>query len=137
MKIRAWRLDSNELLKTHRIYPTPQRVAVADVLFMKHQHLTADEVYDQVKRNANVSKATIYNTLSLFSRHGLVREIVADPSKIFYDSNNTPHHHFYNVDSGCLTDIENDNLSEPSLSSLPPNTVLDSMDVVVRVKDAS
>ena len=48
MKSEHYVLDSSELLKAHRIYPTPQRVAVADVLYEKHQHLTADEVYDLV-----------------------------------------------------------------------------------------
>lgn len=123
------------LLKSHGIYPTPQRVAVAEMLFEKYQHLTADDVYDRVRRSANVSKATVYNTLALFSRKGLIREIVADPERIFYDSNTSRHHHFFNIDTGFISDIEPDAAEVPSAYRLPMGTVLHSIDLVVRVRN--
>ncbi|MBU0498855.1 MAG: transcriptional repressor [Gammaproteobacteria bacterium] len=128
--------DINTRLESQGIYPTAQRVAVARFLFERYQHVTADEVYDQVRRSANVSKATIYNTLALFSRKGLIREIVADPARIFYDSNTTPHHHYFNIDTGTISDIEAD--VQPSLSpeSLPAGTELHSVDVVVRLRNS-
>jgi len=128
--------NTTSLLEAHGVYPTAQRLAVADAMLCRHQHLTADDVYDRVRRFTHISKATIYNTLALFSRAGLVREIVADPSKVFYDSNTSPHHHFFNVDNGELTDIDHEMLSAPTLTALPEGMVLDSMDVVVRIKKA-
>lgn len=127
--------DTNGRLESHGIYPTAQRVAVARVLFEHYQHVTADEVYDRVRRSANVSKATIYNTLALFSRKGLIREIVADPARIFYDSNTSPHHHYFNIDTGTLSDIESELHPAPAPESFPPGTELHSVDVVVRLKN--
>ena len=56
--------------------------------------------------HSETSKATVYNTLNLFLRKKLIREVIVDPSKVFYDPNPDPHHHFYNVDTGELTDID-------------------------------
>ncbi|OGT91435.1 MAG: transcriptional repressor [Gammaproteobacteria bacterium RIFOXYA12_FULL_61_12] len=129
------RTDYNTRLEAQGIYPTPQRVAVARVLLERYQHLTADEIYDRVRRSDNVSKATIYNTLALFSRKGLIREIVADPARIFYDSNTSPHHHFFNIDTGTLSDIESELHPAPAPESFPPGTELHSVDVVVRLRN--
>jgi hypothetical protein len=36
---------------------------------------------------------------------GLVREVIVDPNRIFYDSNVGQHHHLYHMDTGTLVDI--------------------------------
>jgi Fur family iron response transcriptional regulator len=127
--------DYTLLLKSHGVYPTSQRLAIAGVVFERFQHLTADEIYDRVKVVANVSRATVYNTLGLFSEQGLVREIKADSSKTFYDSNTSRHHHFFNIDTGELSDFDPEVFSVPSPDTLPNGTELHSIDVVVRVKN--
>jgi Fur family iron response transcriptional regulator len=110
-------------------------LAIAKVVFERFQHLTADEIYDRVKMEANVSRATVYNTMGLFSEQGLVREIKADSSKTFYDSNTSRHHHFFNIDTGELSDFDPEVFSVPSPETLPNGTELHSIDVVVRVKN--
>jgi Fur family iron response transcriptional regulator len=127
--------DYSALLKGHGVYPTSQRLAIAEVVFERFQHLTADEIYDRVKVVANVSRATVYNTLGLFSEQGLVREIKADSSKTFYDSNTSRHHHFFNIDTGELSDFDPEVFSVPSPDKLPSGTELHSIDVVVRVRN--
>jgi Fur family iron response transcriptional regulator len=82
-----------------------------------------------------VSKATVYNTLNLFSRQGLIREIAVDPARLMYDSTTRPHHHFFNVVTGELTDIEPDDLRVGRLPQLPAATVTESVEVVIRVRD--
>ena len=67
-------------------------------------------------RHSETSKATVYNTLNLFLEKKLIREVIVDPSKVFYDPNTAPHHHFYNVDTGELTDIEAEAIA---ISGLP------------------
>ncbi len=124
------------LLRSHGVYPTSQRLAIAAVVFERNQHLTADEIYDRVKVEANVSRATVYNTMGLFSEQGLVREIKADPSKTFYDSNTSRHHHFFNIDTGELIDFDPEVFSVPSPENLPRGTELHSIDVVVRVRNS-
>ena len=123
------------LLQEYGITPTQQRVEIAQVLFARPQHLSADQVLAQVNETrAVVSKATVYNTLNLFARKGLVREIIVDPSKVFYDSNTTEHHHFYNVDTGMLSDITPGSLDLPDVPDVPEGTVPVGVDVIVRVR---
>ena len=124
-------------LREHGITPTQQRVEIAQILFARPQHLSAEQVLAVVNGvgDTTVSKATVYNTLGLFARKGLVREVIVDPSKVFYDSNTSEHHHFYNVDSGTLTDIDADQLNIASLPALPEGTMADGVDVIIRVRD--
>ena len=119
------------------INPTFQRNEIAKVMLNKPQHLSADKVLAFVNESGvNVSKATVYNTLNLFVEKGLIREVSIDPTKIFYDSNISHHHHFYNEDTGELSDFEIDEMSLNPKSSLPENTVQSGIDVVVRVKNS-
>ena len=99
------------LLRSHGILPTQQRLLIARALFENPRHVSAEQIMGQVNEGqANVSKATVYNTLGLFARNGLVNEVIVDPTRVFYDPNTTHHHHFYNIDTGELTDIEADQL---------------------------
>src|SRR5262245_29495401 len=96
-----------EMLRRHGINPTHQRMEIAQALFSKGEHLSADQVLVAVNgRHPETSKATVYNTLKLFLRKRLIREVIVDPSKVFYDPNTELHHHFYNVDTGELADID-------------------------------
>ena len=105
------------------------------MLFSKPQHLSADQVLSIVNAEKSVvSKATVYNTLGLFARKGLVKEVIIDPSKVFYDSNTSPHYHFYNVDSGELQDVMHSDLVLSELPSPPEGTRLETVDVIFKVR---
>ena len=96
-----------DLLRGHDINPTHQRIEIAHALFSRQEHLSADQVMAIVNtRHSETSKATVYNTLKLFLEKRLIRELIVDPSKVFFDPNTIPHHHFYEVDSGKLSDID-------------------------------
>ena len=70
----------------------------------------------------------------LFLERGLVREVIVDPSKVFYDPNTEPHHHFYNIVSGELTDIPADALQIEGMPQLPEGMLAESIDVIVRIR---
>lgn len=124
-----------ELLRAHDINPTHQRIEIAYALFSRHEHLSADQVMTIVNdRHAETSKATVYNTLNLFLEKGLIREVIVDPSKVFYDPNTGPHHHLYEVDSGRLTDIAADDVRIEGLPALPKGMETVGIDLIVRVK---
>lgn len=130
--------DIAGLLRSHGVMPTQQRMMIARILFERDQHLSADQVMKRVNEGrSHVSKATVYNTLGLFARKGLVREVIVDPTRVFYDSNTSEHHHFYNIDSGELVDIKSDSLAVDSLAALPDGTVAEGVDVIIRVRNAS
>ena len=127
--------EVNGLLRKHGINPTTQRVEIAYALFYRGEHLAAEDLYEIVNRErSQVSKATVYNTLGLFVEKGLIREVIADPNKIFYDPNTAPHHHFYDVTTGSLMDIDGDNVAITGLPSLPADTELEGVDVIVRLR---
>ncbi|MDH3338986.1 MAG: transcriptional repressor [Gammaproteobacteria bacterium] len=130
------RSELNFLFDKHGILPTPQRVKIASILFERPQHLSADHIIEQLKvSGSGVSKATVYNTLNLFSERGLVKEVMVDPVRKFYDSTTHPHHHFYNVDSGELSDIPDEQVSFQNLPELPEGTERESVEVLIKVRD--
>jgi len=119
----------------HEILPTPQRLEVAAILLEKPQHLSADQIIERLRVSGSaVSKATVYNTLNLFSERGLVKEVMVDPIRKFYDSTTRPHHHFYNVDSGELSDIPDSMVNFESLPDLPEGTRRESVEVLIKVR---
>jgi len=127
--------DIASQLRKVGITPTQQRVQIAEILFSRPRHMSADQVLAMVNRDGPIaSKATIYNTLGLFARKGLVREVIVDPSKVFYDSNTAVHHHFFNEDTGELTDIPSHELLLTRLPELPPGTEAAGIEVIFRLR---
>lgn len=127
--------DAARLLETQGIVPTRQRIQIASVLLACTQHLSADQLMQRVNLGSDrVSKATIYNTLALFASRGLVREVIVDRAKVFYDSNTSHHHHVYDADTRTLTDVETDQVEVVGLPALPADTEIEGVDVVVRVR---
>ncbi len=125
-------------LAAHGVTPTSQRLEIAEVLFHKPQHLSAEQILAAVNRNeSRVSKATVYNTLRLFSEKGLVREVIVDPARVFDDPTTGSHHHFYNADTGELADIAPEHIEFARLPTPPPGTQQDGVEVIVRVKRAT
>jgi Fur family transcriptional regulator, iron response regulator len=122
-------------LRRHGINPTHQRIEIAHALFSRGEHLSADQVLAIVNgRHSETSKATVYNTLNLFLEKRLIREVIVDPSKVFYDPNTEPHYHFYNSDTGELTDIEANRIKVSGLPQLPEGMVTDGVDIIVRIR---
>lgn len=125
------------LLRSHDINPTHQRIEIAYALFSRQQHLSADQIMAIVNdRHSETSKATVYNTLNLFLEKRLIREVIVDPSKVFYDPNTESHHHFYNVTSGELTDIDAEGVTICGLPQLPAGVVTEGVDIIVRIRPA-
>lgn len=128
-------------LESSGIKATSQRVQIARLLMGRCMHVSADDVYEMVNADADArgekrraSKATVYNTLGLFAEKGVVREVIADPSRIFYDANTEPHYHLYNVDTGELTDVPLCDIRVQGLPVLPEGTVVDGVEVIVRLR---
>lgn len=120
------------------IKPTSQRVEIARVLLRKPQHLSAEQVLSLVNADRGlVSKATVYNTLSLFVEKGLVKQVIIDPARVFYDSNTHSHYHFFNEDTGELSDFSSRDMMIEPMPVLPENTTKSGVDIIIRVKNSS
>lgn len=125
----------DQLLRSRGIFPTRQRLAIAESFLAKPQHLSAEQIYDLVSRERRrVSKATVYNTLALFVEKGLIRQIVAQANRIFYDSTTAAHHHVYNLDTGEIWDADPAKTPDPGTADLGGDLVLDSVELVYRVR---
>ncbi|MEJ2629871.1 MAG: Fur family transcriptional regulator [Acidihalobacter sp.] len=121
-------------LREHGITPTQPRIEIGRILFCGPQHVSADQVLAKLSTSRRgVSKATVYNTLGLFAEKGLLREVVVDPSKLFYDTNVSPHHHVFHTDSGRLEDVPVDQVHVTALPDLPEGLRMEGVDVVIRV----
>lgn len=125
-----------QLLQERGITPTQQRLEIANFLFSKQQHVSADQILSTIKLEGNpVSKATVYNTLGLFADKGLLREVIIDPNKVFYDTNTEHHHHFYNTSNNSLIDIDNSDIAINNIPTLPEGTNVDSVNVIIKVSN--
>ncbi len=115
---------------------TLQRVEIAQALLSHPMHLSVEQALTVVRRQApEISRATMYNTLKLFRDKNLVRELIADPDRVIYDSNTTPHHHYYNVDTGELGDITEGDLRISGAPVLPAGAEIQEIDVIVRIRN--
>ena len=133
--LHADRKRIQSLLAAHGIQPTAQRLRIAELLFSREQHLTADQVIQALGRDGtNVSKATVYNTLNLLAAKGLLRPLQVDPDRGLFDSNTEPHHHFHVEDTGELIDVPPGAVEFSRLPPLPPGTEKVSVEVVIRVR---
>ncbi|HRP96284.1 MAG TPA: Fur family transcriptional regulator [Rhodocyclaceae bacterium] len=134
MDMHAFR-DVAERLREAGVPVTFQRVEIARVLFSRPMHVSADQLLAKVRETTpETSRATVYNTLKLFREKRLIRELIVDPDRVFYDSNTTPHHHMYDVRTGALSDVSLDALQVVGTPVLPPDVELEEIDVIVRVR---
>lgn len=124
-----------ERLSKAGIPPTRQRLAIAEVLFARPVHLSADQILARVREHMpEVSRATVYNTLKLFREKNMVRELVVDPERVFYDSNTEPHYHLFDVRTGELSDVSAEELQVVGTPVLPAGLELEEVDVIIRVR---
>jgi Fur family iron response transcriptional regulator len=114
---------------------TLQRLAIGQIMLCAPVHLTADQVFSNVKGLIpEISRATVYNTLKLFTEKGLVRELIIDAERTVFDSNTAPHPHIYNSETGELTDINAGDLKVVGSAKLPDGLEVEAVDIVVRVR---
>jgi len=98
--------ETLQALTEHGIQPSAQRVAVADYVLYTTDHPSADQVWAEVKRSfPMLSRATVYNTLNLFTEKGLLRELVLAEGKVVFDPKLDPHHHFLDEETGEIVDV--------------------------------
>ena len=123
------------LLQGAGLRPTRQRMALARLLFEgSDRHVTAEELHMEAKAaGISVSLATIYNTLNQFTESGLLREVVVEPGRAYFDTNTSGHHHFFFEATGAIRDISENEVTIARLPALPEGTELSRIDVVVRV----
>lgn len=122
-------------LKSAGLRPTRQRIALAKLLFEgENRHVTAEELHEEARTaGVSVSLATVYNALHQFTEAGMMREVVVEAGRSYFDTNTGDHHHFFHEDSGRLEDIPSEDIEVAALPEAPPGTAVRRVDVIVRV----
>lgn len=125
-------------LRSAGLRPTRQRVALARLLFdSADRHVTAEQLHGEAAAAAiRVSLATVYNTLHQFTTAGLLREVVVEPGRSYFDTNVDDHHHFFCESTGMLQDIPGAAVMVGALPSAPAGTEISRVDVIIRVRRA-
>ncbi|NQV79917.1 MAG: transcriptional repressor [Alphaproteobacteria bacterium] len=128
---------AQDRIRASGLRPTRQRVALARLLFARgSRHVTAEALHGEAGgEGIRVSLATVYNTLHQFVRVGLLREVMVNPGRSYFDTNVGAHHHFFHEASGELKDIDATEVDLSSLPEPPAGTRIERIDVVIRLRD--
>jgi Fur family iron response transcriptional regulator len=123
-------------LRDAGLRPTRQRLALGRLLFDGgDRHVTAEALHEEAQRaGVSVSLATVYNTLHQFTEAHLLREVVVDSARTYFDTNISDHHHFFVEKSGSLMDIDGEKIAVTGLPAVPEGTQLARVDVIVRLQ---
>ena len=112
-------INAISILRDCGVQPTPQRIAVVNFILKTDKHPSADQVLENIKKECpTVSRATVYNTLNLLVKKGLLKTQVLKEGTTVFDPNIQRHHHFIDVESGKIYDIPWDALTISGEKSL-------------------
>jgi Fur family transcriptional regulator, iron response regulator len=125
-------------LKAAGLRPTRQRMALARLLLENGaRHVTAEQLHaEALNASVRVSLATVYNALHQFTRAGLLREVVIDPGRSYFDTNVSEHHHFYDQARCELADIPGTAVTLAQLPAVPEGSVVDRIEVIIHIRKA-
>jgi len=126
-------------LKSAGLRPTRQRLGLGRLLFEGgDRHVTAEQLHaEAADAGLRVSLATVYNTLNQFTTAGLLREVVVEAGRSYFDTNTSDHHHFFFEGSGELQDIPGEQVKVADIPAAPEGTQVARVDVIVRVRSGS
>lgn len=130
----------SDMIRGAGLRPTKQRLALGRFLWINvpNQHVTAESLHHKTQEDGDtVSLATVYNTLHQFNKAGLIREVVIDSQRSYFDTHVEHHPHFYCEDTGALIDIPEDAVDVSKIPNPPAGTQITDVDVVIRVKNSA
>jgi Fur family iron response transcriptional regulator len=125
-----------ERLRAAGLRPTRQRVALARLLLENgNRHVTAEQLHSEAQAAAiPVSLATVYNTLHQFIDCGILRELVVEPGRSYFDTNLDDHHHFYCESTGHLQDIPSELVTVGRVPEPPQGAEISRIEVIIRIR---
>jgi Fur family peroxide stress response transcriptional regulator len=92
---------------------TPRRQAVLDALAGRSDHPSADELFDEVKKQLKgISRTTVYRVLETLVRIGVVQKIGTEEARARFDADTHRHHHILCMGCGKRDDLNGINISE-------------------------
>ncbi len=126
-------------LRNSGLRPTKQRLQICEILFdtEKTFHFTINELDKKIrdKIDDKISLATIYNTVHAFEKKGYLKQIPINSNQIYFDTNVTDHHHFYDLKDGKLIDLENSDVGPINIKRKINGKKVKSIEVLVKLED--
>ena len=109
--------QSGEIVKKlseHGYRLTPQRMMILSAIENSDGHISAEEIYAQVAaRYPQVNISTVYRTLELLKRLGLVTETDLGDGRVRYHPlGKGHHHHLVCTECGAIIDLDETVLSD-------------------------
>ncbi|WP_083519143.1 Fur family transcriptional regulator Irr [Bradyrhizobium jicamae] len=125
-----------DLLLKAGLRPTRQRVILSELLFAKGtRHVTAEMLFTEAcDAGFPVSQSTAYNTLNQFMQAGLLRRIALDGLRSFFDTNTTPHPHYYLHGEDILLDIPEADLLLANAPEALPGHEVSRIDLIIHLR---
>ena len=128
-----------EKLRNSGLRPTKQRLQICEVLFdtEKTFHFTINDLANKIKKQLNnrISLATVYNTVHAFEKKGYLKQIPINSSQTYFDTNTTAHHHFYDLQTEKLIDLEDKDIGPINIQKSIPGKKIKSVEVLVKLED--
>src|ERR1051326_7106985 len=123
-------------LRAAGLRPTRQRLALARLLLENgNRHVTAEQLHSEaLAAKIPGSLATVYNTLHQFIHCGILREVVVEPGRSYFDTNIDDHHHFFCETTGMLQDIPGNAVIVGQLPEPPEGAEISRIDVIIRIR---
>ena len=127
---------AKEILKKLKLRPTLQRVAITEILLRKKEvHVTAYSLEKMmVKNKVYISRATIYNNLNELSNKGFLKKVIVKNDKMWFDTNLSKHHHFYDEEEDKLVDIQEKEINFSKFPKAPNGKSIKSVDIIINIK---
>ena len=124
------------ILKKMNLRPTLQRIAITETLLKKKEvHVTAYSLEKlMVKNKTFISRATIYNNLNELSNRGFLKKVIVKNDKMWFDTNLSKHHHFYDEEEDKLVDIQEKEINFSKFPKAPQGKNIKSVDIIINIK---
>ena len=127
---------AKEILKNLKLRPTIQRIAITETLIkQKEIHVTAYLLKRMLAENkVFISRATIYNNLNELSNKGFLKKVLVKKGKMWFDTNLSKHHHFYDEEEETLADVAEKEIKFSKFPKIPNGKRIKSVDIVINIK---
>ncbi len=136
-------MDNNsifiEKLRSSGLRPTKQRLKICKLLFQRKEtfHFTVGDLSKILKHKfkEKISLATVYNTIHSFKKKGYLKEIAINSDKTYFDTNTSDHHHFLDVTTNELIDLDDKDVKKVSIIKKIPGKKIKSIEVLVKIEN--
>ena len=110
-------IEVESVLKAEGLRATKQRLDIWDELSATNKHRDIETILSSLKKKKiNVSRATLYRTIDVFVKHGLLKKLILDDGKFLYEHNKktiTPQHdHIVCEDCGEIFEFFDNSISQ-------------------------